>query len=108
MRDRRFEPLPKPPGRLLMSVRGDAAPRGMTAHDRIRLTGSFAYETALSGRPDGAGLFSGNCSPPTLATKTTASRGWGTRIGYETEGMAKGRDGVSAISTRFRPLRLAI
>jgi len=25
-----------------MSVRGDAAPRGMTAHDRIRLTGPFA------------------------------------------------------------------
>ena len=30
----------KPPGRSLMSVRGNAAPRGMTAHDRIRLTGS--------------------------------------------------------------------
>ena len=25
-----------------MSVRGNAAPRGMTAHDRIRLTGPFA------------------------------------------------------------------
>jgi len=33
---------PKPPGRSLMSVRGNAAPRGMTAHDRIRLTGPFA------------------------------------------------------------------
>jgi len=34
--------LPKPPGRSLMSVRGNAAPRGMTAHDRIRLIGPFA------------------------------------------------------------------
>src|SRR3954454_16531863 len=42
MRDRRLEQLPKPPGRSLMSVRGNAAPRGMTAHDRIRLTGPFA------------------------------------------------------------------
>jgi hypothetical protein len=33
---------PKPPGRSLMNVRGDAASRGMTAHDRIRLTGPFA------------------------------------------------------------------
>jgi hypothetical protein len=33
---------PKPPGRSLMSVRGNAAPRGMTAHDRIRLIGPFA------------------------------------------------------------------
>jgi len=33
---------PEPPGRSLMSVRGNAAPRGMTAHDRIRLTGPFA------------------------------------------------------------------
>jgi hypothetical protein len=28
---RRLEQLPEPPGRSLMSVRGDAAPRGMTA-----------------------------------------------------------------------------
>ena len=49
VRDRRFEQLPKPPGRSLMSVRGDAAPRGMTAHDRIRLTGSFAEATAPLG-----------------------------------------------------------
>ena len=34
--------LPEPPGRSLMSVRGNAASRGMTAHDRIRLTGPFA------------------------------------------------------------------
>jgi hypothetical protein len=33
---------PEPPGRSLMSVRGNAAPRGMTAHDRIRLTGPSA------------------------------------------------------------------
>jgi len=39
---RGLEKVPKPPGRSLMSVRGDAAPRGMTAHDRIRLTGPFA------------------------------------------------------------------
>jgi hypothetical protein len=39
---RRLEQLPEPPGRSLMSVRGDAAPRGMTAHDRIRLIGPFA------------------------------------------------------------------
>ena len=32
----------KPPGRSLMSVGGNAAPRGMTAHDRIRLTGPLA------------------------------------------------------------------
>ena len=31
---------PKPPGRSLMNDRGNAASRGMTAHDRIRLTGS--------------------------------------------------------------------
>ena len=28
---RRFEQVPKPPGRSLMSVRSNAAPRGMTA-----------------------------------------------------------------------------
>ena len=39
---RRLEQVPKPPGRSLMSARGNAAPRGMTAHDRIRLTGPFA------------------------------------------------------------------
>jgi hypothetical protein len=33
---------PKPPGRSLMNVRGNAASRGMTAHDRIRLIGPFA------------------------------------------------------------------
>ncbi len=52
-----------------MSVRGDAAPRGMTAHDRIRLTGPFAdfstsrwshrsirkKTTALAGRTSGWG-----------------------------------------------------
>jgi hypothetical protein len=32
---------PEPPGRSLMNVRGNAASRGMTAHDRIRLTRSF-------------------------------------------------------------------
>jgi len=58
IRDRRFEQLPKPPGRLLMNVRGDAASRGMTAHDRIRLTGSFAEVTApLGDDPSGAGHF---------------------------------------------------
>ena len=49
IRDRRFEQLPKPPGRSLMSVRGDAAPRGMTAHDRIRLTGPFAEYPVFDG-----------------------------------------------------------
>ena len=47
---RRLEQWPKPPGRSLMSVRGNAAPRGMTAHDRIRLTGPFAECTI---GPDG-------------------------------------------------------
>ena len=48
--------LPKPPGRSLMSVRGNAAPRGMTAHDRIRLTGPFAeLTTAPAGKVPGRG-----------------------------------------------------
>jgi len=41
---------PKPPGRSLMSVRGNAAPRGMTAHDRIRLTGPFAECVQVASR----------------------------------------------------------
>jgi hypothetical protein len=43
--------LPKPPGRSLMNVRGDAASRGMTAHDRIRLTGPFAEFNAPNSGP---------------------------------------------------------
>ena len=40
-----------------MSVRGDAAPRGMTAHDRIRLTGPFAeYSTDSPGGSTPSGL----------------------------------------------------
>src|SRR5215469_8253404 len=42
MRFRRLKLLPEPPGRSLMSVGGNVAPRGMTALDRIRLTGPFA------------------------------------------------------------------
>ena len=34
-----------------MSVRGNAAPRGMTAHDRIRLTGPFAEFKAVADSP---------------------------------------------------------
>jgi len=52
--------MAKPPGRSLMSVRGNAAPRGMTAHDRIRLTGPFAEFTDSPGRepiPAGADHF---------------------------------------------------
>ena len=41
---------PKPPGRSLMNVRGNAASRGMTAHDRIRLTGPFAELTGSTKR----------------------------------------------------------
>ena len=41
---------PKPPGRSLMSVRGNAAPRGMTAHDRIRLTGPSAELFGVTAR----------------------------------------------------------
>ena len=55
-----------------MSVRGDAAPRGMTAHDRIRLTGPFAEwkKAAPVGRtPAGAGHFWGES-----ASRTPASR----------------------------------
>jgi hypothetical protein len=43
-----------------MSVRGNAAPRGMTAHDRIRLTGPFADFTDSPGReanPPGLTIF---------------------------------------------------
>ena len=58
---RRLRQSPKPPGRSLMSVRGNAAPRGMTAvgpahmfceraWNRIRLTGPFA-ECSSSQRP---------------------------------------------------------
>jgi hypothetical protein len=42
-----------------MSVRGNAAPRGMTAHDRIRLTGPFAEDTTApeGEEPSGADQF---------------------------------------------------
>jgi hypothetical protein len=64
-----LEHLPKPPGRSLMNVRGNAASRGMTAHDRIRLTGPFAdkfcrIQTAPAGKlPVGADHFT---NPPIL------------------------------------------
>ena len=65
-RNRRLKQSPKPPGRSLMSVRGNAAPRGMTAHDRIRLIGSLAElhgSTKRQPRPGsflaGAGHFLG-------------------------------------------------
>jgi hypothetical protein len=56
MRQGGSKQLPKPPGRSLMSVRGNAAPRGMTAHDRIRLIGPFAesHEPRLGRFPAGA------------------------------------------------------
>ncbi len=57
---------PKPPGRSLMSVCGNAAPRGMTAHDRIRLTGPSAESPMVSRRVIRA------VTPPT--TSESASR----------------------------------
>ena len=63
---------PKPPGRSLMSVRGNAAPRGMTAHDRIRLTGSSCriHKTA----PEEALPAGADCGSPEISAKGPVSR----------------------------------